>query len=260
MIDLTRLNDSERRVLWMLGEGHTAKSIAIELGTSPAAINERLREARRKTGVGSSRELARLLKAQENRHEQIRVGRSPVPGATPSPSDAEPWRPHVGVFAMIALLLSLATGAAALMTQAPASKPEVDPLVGTLPSGPDPASLHARIRAERLDPTWAPRVQQALRARYAALEYVGAPIESLRVTCAATLCEVAGLIEAPSSKAEEQSLEAPLNRTMEALQGKALHDDLAKIGLEGMSGYFGGGKPGKMPFLQYWLRKDVKPK
>ena len=59
MIDLSRLNEAERRVLRLLAEGHTAKSIAAELATSPAAVNERLREARRKTGVGSSRELAR---------------------------------------------------------------------------------------------------------------------------------------------------------------------------------------------------------
>ena len=64
--DLSRLNESERRVLRMLAEGHTVKTIATELEASPAAVNERLREARRKTGVGSSRELARLLKAQKN--------------------------------------------------------------------------------------------------------------------------------------------------------------------------------------------------
>ena len=69
--DLGRLNEAERQVLYLLAEGHTAKSIANELDSTPAAVNERLREARRKTGVGSSRELARLLKSQENRHEQM---------------------------------------------------------------------------------------------------------------------------------------------------------------------------------------------
>src|SRR5213082_1398125 len=64
-IEISRLNDAERRVLWLLAEGHTAKSIAAELGTTTSAVNERLREARRKTGVGSSRELARRFKAQE---------------------------------------------------------------------------------------------------------------------------------------------------------------------------------------------------
>lgn len=61
---LAALNDNELEVLRLLASGHTAKSIAASLGRSETAINERLREARRKTGVGSSRELARLLDAR----------------------------------------------------------------------------------------------------------------------------------------------------------------------------------------------------
>jgi DNA-binding CsgD family transcriptional regulator len=64
---LACLNDKEREILGLLVAGHTVKSIATRLGRSEASINERLREARRKTGVGSSRELARLLDAQKNR-------------------------------------------------------------------------------------------------------------------------------------------------------------------------------------------------
>ncbi len=61
MPDLSRLSDAERRALLLLACGHTAKSAAAELGVSEGAVNERLREARRKTGVGSSRQLARLV-------------------------------------------------------------------------------------------------------------------------------------------------------------------------------------------------------
>ena len=71
--DLGRLNPPEQEVLHLLAEGHTAKSIASLTGRSVAAVNERLREARRKTGASSSRELARLLKAQKNRDEKIGV-------------------------------------------------------------------------------------------------------------------------------------------------------------------------------------------
>jgi DNA-binding CsgD family transcriptional regulator len=60
MSDLSRLSDAERRALRMLARGHTAKSAALELGVSEGAVNERLHEARRKTGVASSRQLARL--------------------------------------------------------------------------------------------------------------------------------------------------------------------------------------------------------
>jgi DNA-binding CsgD family transcriptional regulator len=59
------LTEKELEVLRLLAAGHTVKSIAAGLGRSEASINERLREARRKTGVGSSRELARLLDAQK---------------------------------------------------------------------------------------------------------------------------------------------------------------------------------------------------
>lgn len=59
------LNERELEILRLLAGGHTVKSIATQLGRSEASINERLREARRKTGVGSSRELARLLAEQK---------------------------------------------------------------------------------------------------------------------------------------------------------------------------------------------------
>jgi DNA-binding CsgD family transcriptional regulator len=59
------LNERELEILRLLASGHTVKTIAVQLGCSEASINERLRDARRKTGVGSSRELARLLGAQK---------------------------------------------------------------------------------------------------------------------------------------------------------------------------------------------------
>jgi len=59
------LTDKELEILRLLTAGHTVKSIAVRLGRSEASINERLRDARRKTGTGSSRELARHLAAQK---------------------------------------------------------------------------------------------------------------------------------------------------------------------------------------------------
>jgi|JI8StandDraft_1071087.scaffolds.fasta_scaffold206863_1 DNA-binding CsgD family transcriptional regulator len=61
----TTLSEKEVEVLRLLAAGHTVKSIAVGLGRSETSINERLRDARRKTGIGSSRELARLLDAQK---------------------------------------------------------------------------------------------------------------------------------------------------------------------------------------------------
>ena len=63
--DVEVLSDREREALRLLGRGHEAKSIASALGLSIHTVNERLRTARRKLGVSSSREAARLLLAQE---------------------------------------------------------------------------------------------------------------------------------------------------------------------------------------------------
>lgn len=61
----SRLSEREREVLRLLVRGHDAKSIARALDLSIHAVNERLREARRKLGVSSSREAARILAARE---------------------------------------------------------------------------------------------------------------------------------------------------------------------------------------------------
>lgn len=65
------LTDREMEILGLLVAGHTVKTIAARLGRSETSINERLRSARRKTGVGSSRELARLLDLQKTCDENI---------------------------------------------------------------------------------------------------------------------------------------------------------------------------------------------
>jgi len=59
------LSEREKETLRLLLHGHDAKSIAVALGLSVHTVNERLREARRKLGVSSSREAARLLAQAE---------------------------------------------------------------------------------------------------------------------------------------------------------------------------------------------------
>jgi DNA-binding CsgD family transcriptional regulator len=59
------LTDKEKDTLRLLLRGHDAKSSARELGLSVHTVNERLRDARRKLGVTSSREAARRLLAEE---------------------------------------------------------------------------------------------------------------------------------------------------------------------------------------------------
>lgn len=58
---LDRLSEREEALLRLLAKGHTVKSAAQITGDSEHAANELLRSARRKLGVSSSREAARLL-------------------------------------------------------------------------------------------------------------------------------------------------------------------------------------------------------
>lgn len=55
------LTDKEKETLRLMVRGHDAKSMASELDLSVHTINERLRSARRKLDVTSSREAARIL-------------------------------------------------------------------------------------------------------------------------------------------------------------------------------------------------------
>lgn len=104
------LNDKEVEVLRLLAAGHTVKSIALTLGKSEASINERLRDARRKTGVGSSRELARLLDAQKIWDKNIDLADSALPTnvSGQSPQTGRKW--SKGVLAMLVVVPIAAVG------------------------------------------------------------------------------------------------------------------------------------------------------
>lgn len=108
---LAALSAKELEVLRLLAAGHTVKSIAASLGRSEASINERLRDARRKTGVGSSRELARLVDAQKNWDRNIDL---PVDGAAPhdlqQPPSAGRFRSKGTLVMAIALPIAAALG------------------------------------------------------------------------------------------------------------------------------------------------------
>ena len=65
------LTDKEKETLRLLVEGYDAKSIARHLGLSVHTINERLRDARRKLAVSSSREAARMLRDAEQKSPEF---------------------------------------------------------------------------------------------------------------------------------------------------------------------------------------------
>lgn len=281
---LSRLNETERRVLFLLAEGHTAKSIAAELDMSLPAVNERLREARRKTGVGSSREVARLLKSQENCHEQIGMAWGRAPLTNLSHFDAEPWRPQTGVIAMIAAFLTAAAGAAMLTTQHPESTGDRDPLFESiLAQQASPAlfagqvhsredadriiagvgfkevlrQLHAQVHSEQRDGNWAARNEAALHAAFAAIPGIAGQGTEFRILCGATLCEIAGTVETPADPSKA-SLEKFNSATMSRLNPKALEPATDRLGLQTMwadiSTY--SQTPPRLSYVFYYKRKS----
>jgi len=242
-INLTALNPAERVVLRLLARGHTAKSVAAAERMTVGAVNERLREARRKTGVSSSRELARLLAAQENRDEKIGVAAA----AESRASLAERRSPSKGTIVMLLAALGIAA-AIAVQTVGQSPDPARDPEIGGFfRQSPSPLpQLYVRVRSETRDPAWAGSAKAALRSAYSVI--AGVDPASLRIRCAATVCEVAGGIAA--------SADAPA--AVAAVQGKSLHDALSRLGLTSRSTAFRAAGDRPTQFLAYWTRDAVR--
>jgi DNA-binding CsgD family transcriptional regulator len=289
-VDLDHLNEAERRVLRLLAEGHTAKSIATAIDSTPAAVNERLREARRKTGVGSSRELARLLRAQENRHEQMGVAMGcPTEAGFPI-SDAEPWRPQTGVIAMIAFFLVSTAGAAVLMSLQPQAANESDPLFASIfAQQQDPMQifashpksteemdralagagywavmrqLHVKVHSEPRDAAWASMTENSLRKTLVSIPRVGVQGTELRVLCGSTLCEIAGTVDTPLETSGAAARDEFNRTTMSRLNPHALEPETDKLRLETMVGGIGtmSQDPPRLSYVFYYSRAQPAPR
>jgi DNA-binding CsgD family transcriptional regulator len=151
------LNDRELEVLRLLAAGHTVKTIAVELGRSEASIHERLREARRKTGVGSSRELARRLRDQENWDRNIDLPVAAVSANDPGQPGSSGRPASKGIAAML-IVTSLAGLGLVLATPA-ADRPTLfHPAAASAAQGPsiaghwmlDVAGIPAGERPQRV--------------------------------------------------------------------------------------------------------------
>ena len=115
---VAHLTDREREVLRLLLGGHTAKSAASELDLSVHTVNDYLREARKKLGVSSSREAARILGEQEAQPPQkqasVSFGMGDSTGTRDTshrqhtPGRSRMWLWITGVILMLALALAAA--------------------------------------------------------------------------------------------------------------------------------------------------------
>ena len=137
------LTEKEKQTLRLIVRGHDAKSTARSLGLSVHTINERLRDARRKMAVSSSREAARLLLEAEGgltASSPQSLGDAEIgddPKSSPMDKDAAPiggagrWHRRssiiIGVVLMTFVLGLLALAALPLDTPAaPQSAPAAD--------------------------------------------------------------------------------------------------------------------------------------
>ena len=93
------LTEKEKQTLRLVVRGYDAKSMARHLGLSVHTINERLRYARRKMEVSSSREAARLLLDREGGTPHSlgykdlgEAGTAPAVGQRDAPEDGQKAR------------------------------------------------------------------------------------------------------------------------------------------------------------------------
>lgn len=128
--DTGRLTDREKQTLRLMVRGHDAKSIARHLDLSVHTVNERLREARRKMAVSSSREAARRLLEQEGGDPDIlvstKIGEAADGGGVGQPDGPKDGGGRVNRLARIstgALVMSFALGLLVFALQPPAVTP-----------------------------------------------------------------------------------------------------------------------------------------
>lgn len=230
---LKGLSPAEREVLTLLALGHTAKTIADTLNVSTAAVNERLRSARRKTGAGSSRELARRF-AQKTRDDFPEVAAGPTP--PPDPRTRTPsrrrisWRIIMFATAALAVVAALTftteqtTGSqqAAPVAAAPTG-PNAD-VVSRLSQGPSIAQLRHQLASESRDERWAAAMETDLQNRFDVKPEVKRALASLSVTCAARLCEIIGRTGPGATNADTFSV-------LEGVQSGELNAALERLGL-----------------------------
>src|SRR3990167_6627665 len=116
------LSDREMEILRLLVAGHTVKTIAARRAAPTPPTSRPRPPPRRKTGVGSSRELARLLDLQKTCDENIDLsGRRTA--VTDLGRTATIW--VRGPKGMIVMLIAISLAAAGLMVAAPPSAEQI---------------------------------------------------------------------------------------------------------------------------------------
>ena len=130
------LTEKEKQTLRLVVRGHDAKSIARHLGLSVHTINERLRDARRKMSVSSSREAARRVLEVEGDDPDClgdsRLGEAATLSGVGQVGAPKPHTGHRLVWASTGVVfMSLILAAFALSSPQPAAAPSAETTVRT---------------------------------------------------------------------------------------------------------------------------------
>ena len=156
---LDTLTDREKETLRLLLAGHDAKSIARAQDLSVHTVNERLRDARRKLGVASSREAARLLAEAGTPPDSLGdkkfgVAEAAVAGRNGGEPDRRPTAGHrlawLGGGMLIMSIVIAAAALALLSTGGTSPDPRPRPLAAAAATAPAGAAA-AREWAALLD-------------------------------------------------------------------------------------------------------------
>lgn len=250
---ISALNDRELEILRHLSAGHTAKSIAASTGLTVNAVNDRLRDARRKSGVGSSRELARLIAAQENWAEKIELSYSDgeaqkrqvvrAPIRTPNSRRGRIMALSLAGLAMVVAIWgcwqSVMRSAVQVERDATLRLSEAD-------AANDQRGLAAAFGSESRDPIWASRTEALLKRAYGSVLVRQGFTAEPSVRCARTLCEVLGVYRAsPSAEGE-----LTLRRALMPAAFPALSD--AGLAARGSSISSKSGAAPRLTIIAYW--------
>ena len=133
--NLHALTEKEKQTLRLLLSGHDAKSMARQLGLSVHTVNERLRDARRKLSVSSSKAAARLLRDAEGADPEM-LGDKPFGAARTAPGLQQGGEPGavfaanprtawaIGGLAMLSLAIAVLALSGAPETAQDAASPQ----------------------------------------------------------------------------------------------------------------------------------------
>lgn len=162
---LDALTDKEKEALRLILRGHDAKSSARELELSVHTINERLRGARRKLEVTSSKEAARLLLEDEGGMAEMlghkHLGDASIEASADAGAVSGDDRPRQTRTILIGVALMSIILAATLALQAPS--PDAPPIV-------PPAAVAEESPGKAVGPAMRERLESAERAALIMLE------------------------------------------------------------------------------------------